>query len=62
MSLHIKTIFIVVAALICKVWELERFNKLAIGRENRIIELKRQVNELCEKHSEPERCDLSFAE
>jgi signal transduction histidine kinase/DNA-binding response OmpR family regulator/HPt (histidine-containing phosphotransfer) domain-containing protein len=29
-----------------KVEEIERFNRLALGRENRIIELKRQINAL----------------
>lgn len=32
--------------LTTKMEELERFNKLAIGRERRIIELKRLINEL----------------
>ncbi|MFT3883313.1 MAG: CheR family methyltransferase [Gemmatales bacterium] len=29
--------------------ELERFNKAAVGRETRMIELKKEINELCEK-------------
>jgi len=29
--------------------ELERFNRLAVGREMRVIELKREVNGLCEE-------------
>lgn len=33
--------------------ELERFNGLAVGRELRMIELKRQVNDLCEEMGRP---------
>lgn len=32
-----------------KVEEIERFNKLALGREQRVFELKRQVNQMAEK-------------
>ena len=35
--------------------ELSRFNMVAIGREMRMIELKREVNELCGKAGEPPR-------
>jgi PAS domain S-box-containing protein len=35
--------------------ELNRFNQVAIGRETRMIELKREVNELCEKLGEATR-------
>ncbi|MEI7528023.1 MAG: PAS domain S-box protein [Elusimicrobiota bacterium] len=35
--------------------ELTRFNQAAIGRELRMIELKREVNELCGKLGEPPR-------
>ncbi|MBI3332816.1 MAG: CHASE domain-containing protein [Candidatus Omnitrophica bacterium] len=42
--------------------ELERFNKLAMGREKRIIELKAQVNELARALGQPPRYDLSFLE
>lgn len=40
--------------------EVERFNALAIGREERMIELKRQINELAEKAGEQAPYDLSF--
>lgn len=39
--------------------ELEQFNRLAVGREMRIIELKQQINALCEKLGEMPRYDLS---
>ena len=42
--------------------ELEQFNALAIGREERMIELKRQVNEMARKAGEPPPYDLSFLE
>jgi PAS domain S-box-containing protein len=42
--------------------ELERFNRLAVGRELRMIELKRQVNELSEQVGKPPPYDLSFLE
>jgi len=44
------------------VTELERFNKLAVGRELRMIELKRQVNELAEKAGVDPPYHLEFAE
>jgi PAS domain S-box-containing protein len=34
---------------------LSRFNQVAVGRELRMVELKREVNELCEKLGEPPR-------
>jgi PAS domain S-box-containing protein len=37
---------------------LERFNAVAVGRELRMIELKRDVNELCAKLGEPPRFRL----
>ena len=40
--------------------ELERFNRLAIGREQRMIELKQQVNELLQEAGKPPAYDLSF--
>jgi two-component system CheB/CheR fusion protein len=38
-----------------QVGELERFNKLVVGRELRMIELKREINELCGRVNEPPR-------
>lgn len=41
---------------------LERFNDAAVGRELRMIELKREINALCVRHGEPPRyhvADLS---
>ena len=42
--------------------ELEQFNRLAVGRELRMIELKREVNRLCERLGEKQPYDLSFVE
>jgi len=42
--------------------ELERFNRLAVGRELRMIELKRQVNELSGQLGKEPRYDLSLLE
>jgi ligand-binding sensor protein len=42
--------------------ELARFNKLVVGREQRVIELKRKVNELSQKLGQKAPYDLSFAE
>lgn len=42
--------------------ELERFNRLMVGREERMIELKRQVNECNAELGRPEPYDLSFLE
>ena len=36
-----------------KVEEIERFNRLALGRENRIVELKHQINALATQFSQP---------
>jgi PAS domain S-box-containing protein len=42
-----------------KVGELEQFNRLTVGREMMMIELKRQINKLCEKYGEKQPYDLS---
>ena len=41
--------------------ELERFNAVAVGRETRMIELKKEVNDLCARLGEPPRYNLDFA-
>ena len=35
--------------------ELTRFNRVTLGRELRIIELKKQVNDLCARLGQPPR-------
>jgi PAS domain S-box-containing protein len=40
--------------------ELTRFNTLMVGRELRMIELKREVNELCASNGQPLRHPLDF--
>ena len=40
--------------------ELARFNKVMIGRELRMIELKKEVNALCEMAGQPPHYSLSF--
>ncbi len=40
--------------------ELSRFNRAAVGRELRMIELKKEVNELCLRTGDPERYPLDF--
>lgn len=42
--------------------ELARFNLAATGRELRMIELKREVNELCRQFGQPPRYPLQFAD
>ena len=42
--------------------ELEQFNRLAVGRELRMIELKRQINELCKAVGKEPPYDLSRIE
>jgi len=42
--------------------ELEQFNKLAVGREQRVIELKREINDLSQKLGQEAPYDLSFAD
>ena len=40
--------------------ELGRFNEAAVGRELRMIELKKEINELCQRNGEPMRYALEF--
>jgi phage regulator Rha-like protein len=47
-------------ALAQRVEELERFHRLSVGRELRMIELKRQVNELSEQLGKEAPYDLSL--
>ena len=42
--------------------ELSRFNRAAVGRELRMIELKKEINELCRRHGESARYPLEFEE
>ncbi len=42
--------------------ELERFNKASVGRELRMVELKKEVNELCGRMGEGPRYNLEFVE
>jgi hypothetical protein len=42
--------------------EMSRFNAVAVGRENRMIELKKEINELCARAGEPKRYPLAFEE
>jgi PAS domain S-box-containing protein len=42
--------------------ELTRFNRVTVGRELRIIELKKQVNELCASLGRPPRYEADFGE
>ncbi len=48
--------------LLATVHELERFNRLAVGRENRMIELKREVNELARKAGVAPPYDVAFTQ
>jgi hypothetical protein len=42
--------------------ELTKFNSVAVGRELRMVELKREINGLREAAGQPPPYDLSFAE
>jgi predicted nucleic acid-binding Zn-ribbon protein len=42
--------------------ELTRFNRVTVGRELRIIELKKQVNDLCARLGQPPRFKLELDE
>ena len=40
--------------------ELTRFNQAMVGREDKMIELKREINALCERLNEPPRFNVDF--
>ena len=40
--------------------ELDRFNRVAVGRELRMIELKKEVDEVCQRYGEAARYPLEF--
>lgn len=40
--------------------ELERFNRAAVNRELRMVELKKQINELCVQSGRPQRYRIDF--
>jgi hypothetical protein len=40
--------------------ELERFNRATVGRELRMVELKKEINEHCARAGEPPRFNLDF--
>jgi PAS domain S-box-containing protein len=42
--------------------ELNRFNRAMVGREARMIELKKEVNDLCEQAGQAPRYSLDFEE
>jgi PAS domain S-box-containing protein len=42
--------------------DMERFNRMAVGREMRMIELKKEVNGLCKRLGEPPRYSLEFVD
>ena len=48
------------AALQAHAEELGRFNRIAVGRELRMIELKKETNELCLLQGQPARYPLEF--
>ena len=48
------------AALESHAEELGRFNRIAVGRELRMIELKKETNELCLQKGQPARYPLEF--
>jgi PAS domain S-box-containing protein len=42
--------------------DLERFNNVSVGRELRMIELKKEINRLCVESGQPPRYPLEFSE
>jgi hypothetical protein len=40
--------------------ELQRFNDVIVGRESRMIELKKEINQLCAQLGQPPRYTLEF--
>jgi PAS domain S-box-containing protein len=40
-----------------KIEELEKFNRIMVGRENKMLELKQEINDLCTKMNLPPRYD-----
>ncbi len=42
--------------------ELERFNRAVVGRELRMVELKKEINELCSRTGAPPRYKVDFEE
>jgi len=40
--------------------EMSRFNRVAVGRELRMIELKKEVDQLCQRLGESPRYPLEF--
>jgi SMC interacting uncharacterized protein involved in chromosome segregation len=40
--------------------ELERLNHAMVGRELRMVELKKEVNKLCNREGEPQRYRVDF--
>ncbi|HET8701893.1 MAG TPA: PAS domain S-box protein [Nitrococcus sp.] len=48
------------AQLLSHAQELSRFNDVAVGRELRMIELKKEVNELCRQNGQAPRYPLEF--
>jgi hypothetical protein len=40
--------------------DLERFNRLTVGRELRIVELKQEVNALCKRLGQPPRYQATY--
>ena len=42
--------------------DMKNFNKAAVGREMRMIELKRDINHLLEERGDPARYNVSFTD